>query len=153
MRIQKRFALSNFFIPWKVKKQLKTRVFLIRWIFQKIDSGNFPRTTVCSYMGRGWSINNFSKNSTVRILRSTPRLLGCFQKSFHISKVKNPKRPAAQIFQFFNFVPHDPNYHLPNFCAIKTIFHRERAKMPKTTLLKILRQVPTLTGYTRLRVN
>ena len=78
------------------------------------------------------------------ISRTAHRLLGCFQKSFHISKVKNPKRPAAQIFEFFNFVPHDPNYNPPNFCAIKTIFDRERAQKPKTAVLKILRQSPTL---------
>ena len=80
----------------------------------------------------------------VRILRSTPRLLGCFQKSFHILKVKNPKRPAAQFFQFFNFVPHRSNYNPPNVCALKTIFDRERAQTLKNSLFKILRQSPTL---------
>ncbi len=66
--------------------------------------------------------------------RTTPSLLGCFWKNFHMLKVKNPKQPLAKIFQFFNFVPHDSNYKPPNFCAIKMIFDRERAKKLKMSL-------------------
>ena len=58
--------------------------------------------------------------------------------------MKNPKRPAAQIFAIFYFVPLDLNYHPPNFCAIKVIFDRERAKKLKMSLFKKLRQSPTL---------
>ena len=78
------------------------------------------------------------------IWRTTPELLGCFQKSFHILKVKNPKRPPAKIFAFFYFVPHVPNDNPPNFCTIRMIFDRERAKKLKISRFKILRQCPTL---------
>ena len=114
------------------------------WFLQKVDSKNFLINIICFYLDHEYRIAEFLKFSMVRILRSTPRLLGCFQKSFHIVKVKNPNVPLRKFFRFFNFVPHDPNYHPPNFCAIKTIFDRERAKILKITHCKILRQVPTL---------
>ena len=96
------------------------------------------------YPSRNKEFMCFLGKSMDFISRTANRVLECFQKSFHNSKVKNPKQPLEKIFQFFNFVPHRSNYNPPNFCALKMIFDRERAKKLKNSLFKILRQSPTL---------
>ena len=138
-----------FFIWWKVKHR-KTPIFLIRWHLQKFDSGDFFEHVVFCYLGDGWKMDEFWRKSMDFIWRSRRALLRCFQKSFHNLKVKNPKQPLAKIFQFFNFVPHRSNYNPPNFCALKMIFDRERAKTLKNSLFKILRQSPTVVDKKKL---
>ena len=125
---------------------------MIRWHLQKFDSGDFFEHVVFCYLGDRWKMDEFWRRSMDFISRSRRALLGCFQKSFHNSKVKNPKQPLAKIFQFFNFVPHRSNYNPPNFCALKMIFDRERAKTLKNSLFKILRQSPTLKNTWKLRI-
>ena len=144
MLASNRFSLSNFFISCKVKKQLKTVVFLSRWYLQKFDSENFFKNVTCHYLEDEWKLRQFKWNSMDLISRTRIVLLGCFQKIFSHSKVNNPKRPLAKIFQFFHFVPHGPNYHSSNCCAIKMIFYRERAKTLKMSHFKILRHYPIL---------
>ena len=121
-------AVKIFLFHEMWKKQRKTLLFLIRWCLRNFDSGNFLHTVVCFCLVREWRISEKSRNSTAKISRSTYRLLGCFQKSFHILKVKNPDTHLRKFFQFLYFVSRVPNYNLPNVCTIRVIFDQERVE-------------------------